>query len=211
MENHNIEMKVCGMRDRQNILDVSRLRPHYMGFIFYSASPRYVGEDFLMPDMPASTKKVGVFVNAPTTDILEKADRYGLDYIQLHGSESVEQCRELKQHGLGIIKVFSIDDNMDFQITAAYQDAVDYFLFDTKGKFYGGNARTFNWDLLRRYDQKVPFFLSGGITPDHIEGIRNLTGLNLRAIDVNSGVELEPAFKDLNKIKSIQTILKSKS
>ena len=103
------------------------------------------------------------------------------------------------------------DDDMDFKLTEQYHGAVDYFLFDTKGTFYGGNARTFNWDVLTQYDQKVPFFLSGGITPEHIESIRNLKGLNLQAIDVNSGAELRPAFNDLNKIKSIQTILKSNS
>lgn len=198
------------MRDRQNILEVSQLQPHYMGFIFYAASPRYVGDDFVVPEISTATKRVGVFVNEDTEVILQKVRGNQLDYVQLHGTESPEQCRELKNQGVGIIKVFSIDDDMDFQITEKYRDVVDYFLFDTKGKFYGGNARTFNWDVLLRYDQKVPFFLSGGITPEHVAKIRLLNLPALQIIDINSGVEIRPAFKDVSKIKAMKAQLNSK-
>ena len=156
-------MKVCGMRDLANVLEVSALQPDYMGFIFYSPSPRYVGEDFRIPEnFPPATKRVGVFVNESTVEIIARIRQFELHYVQLHGNESVEQCRELKKYA-GLIKVFPIDDDMDFSITTRYRDVVDFFLFDTKGKFYGGNASTFNWSILRKYDQTVPFFLSGGL------------------------------------------------
>src|SRR3989337_2476108 len=106
-----------------------------MAFIFYAGSPRYVGNDFKIPEnFPASTKRVGVFVNETNEAILEKVNEHALDFVQLHGRESVQQCRELKSHQVGIIKVFSVDDSMDFEATKSYAGVVDYFLFDKKGK-----------------------------------------------------------------------------
>ena len=204
-------MKVCGMRDRNNILDVSQLEPAYMGFIFYPPSPRYVGNDFKVPEkFPETTSRVGVFVNESNEVILQKVRDCRLDFVQLHGNETVAQCRELRSHGLAIIKAFSIDESTDFHITEEYSATVDYFLFDTKGKLYGGNAKTFDWSVLSRYDQEKPFFLSGGITPEHIEEIKRLDDFNLVAIDVNSGVEIQPGFKDVKKIRAIKAILNSK-
>jgi phosphoribosylanthranilate isomerase len=211
MESPEIRLKVCGMRDRENILQLSRLKPDYMGFIFYPASPRYVGEDFVVPEISSDTLRVGVFVNAGTEDILLKTRNNALDFVQLHGEESPAQCLELKKSGVGIIKVFSVDDEMDFRVTENYKDVVDFFLFDTKGKHYGGNARTFNWEVLSRYDQTIPFFLSGGITPNHVESIRKLELPFLQVIDVNSGVEISPALKDINKISAMKALLNPKS
>lgn len=199
------------MRDVNNIAEVSGLHPDFMGFIFYRPSPRYVGDDFKMPDiLSPATRRVGVFVNEVNSVIEQKVKEHNLDYVQLHGDETPEQCRELKNLGIGVIKVFSVDDNMDFSVTQKYRDAVDYFLFDTKGKYFGGNAVRFNWELLSRYDQRIPFFLSGGISPEHIEEIQRLGNINLVAIDVNSGVEISPAFKDVKKIQAIKTILNIK-
>ncbi len=198
-------MKVCGMRDEKNILDVAAWRPDFMGFIFYRKSPRFVGDNFSIPEeMPREIKRVGVFVNETTGVILEKIKELELQYVQLHGDESVEQCRELRGHGVGVIKVFSVDDDMDFGLTAAYVDVADYFLFDTKGRLYGGNSKRFDWDILKKYDQRIPFFLSGGIAPEHVEEIRGLSGLNLAAIDINSGVEVEPGLKDVRKVSTIR-------
>lgn len=206
-----IELKVCGMRDKDNIRDVSQLHPDYMGFIFYDKSPRYVGDEFMIPeDFPPEIKRVGVFVNATTEQILRQAAKYHLDIIQLHGGEDVVQCEELKRHGLGVIKVFSVDDNVNFSETEKYNHAVDYFLFDTRGRYFGGNARTFDWSVLEKYDQTVPFFLSGGITPENVDGIKTLSGLNLQAIDINSGVELRPAYKDVKKIETVKFVLTTK-
>ena len=206
----DIRIKVCGMRDPGNIAEVSHLLPDFLGFIFYASSPRYVGSDFKMPPLPSSIRRVGVFVNESNDAILKRVTDHGLDFVQLHGDESVAQCRELKTAGVHVIKVFSVDDEMDFGVTLPYRDVVDYFLFDTKGKLYGGNARRFNWEVLSRYDQSVPFFLSGGITPDHMGEIDELKHMNLLAIDVNSGVEVRPGLKDLGKIEAIKAKLNDK-
>jgi phosphoribosylanthranilate isomerase len=169
----DIAIKICGMRDAENIAAVASLLPQYLGFIFYSKSPRFVGESFDIPsNLPSSIKSVGVFVNESNAVMITKSKALNLDLIQLHGNESPAQCDELKATGLGVIKVFSIDDNFNFDLTAPYREAVDYFLFDTKGKFYGGNAKTFNWNILAKYNQEVPFFLSGGLSPDNVNYIR---------------------------------------
>ena len=207
-----LELKVCGMRDADNIREVGVLAPDFMGFIFYKDSPRYVGPDFTVPGgLPAQTKKVGVFVNESTEEILETAKKHHLNLVQLHGRESVDQCRKLKDMGVRVIKVFSVDDDTRFTETQDYRDVVDYFLFDTKGKYFGGNARRFDWRVLSRYDQQVPFFLSGGISPENIQEVLTLGNYNIAAIDVNSGVEVNPAWKDVEKIRSIQKTLQHKS
>jgi len=205
-----INLKVCGMRDAENIMQVAALQPDLMGFIFYAKSPRYVGTQFRIPvELPRSIKRVGVFVNESTEVMLEKAKTFNLDYLQLHGQESVEQCAELKKHNIKIIKVFSVDDQFDFEVTSPYAEVTDFFLFDTKGKYYGGNAVTFDWSILDRYDQQVPFFLSGGINPDNASGIKAFKEINLYAIDINSGVEVSPAVKDPVKVKAIKHMLNS--
>lgn len=198
------KVKVCGMRDPSNIREVAALRPDLMGFIFFRGTPRYVGDDFRIPDdFPGEVQRVGVFVNETTDAILKRVAKFKLDYVQLHGGEPVDQCRELKSSGIGVIKVFSVDDEMDFRVTSPYVDSVDYFLFDTKGKYHGGNATRFDWNILNGYDQRVPFFLSGGISPEHIADLKQLSGLNLAAIDINSGVEVKPGLKDARKVSEI--------
>jgi phosphoribosylanthranilate isomerase len=199
-----IKIKVCGMRDAENIRQVADLGPDYMGFIFYPPSPRFVGADFrLIKESPAHIVRVGVFVNATNDEIKKQARAIGFDHVQLHGSESVQQAASLVDAGFKVIKVFSVDDTFDFAATKKYVSVVDYFLFDTKGKFHGGNARTFNWNVLQRYDQDVPFFLSGGISTENMNDITSLAGMNLFALDVNSGVEESPGVKSLTKLKAI--------
>lgn len=199
-----IKIKVCGMRDVNNITHVTTLGPDYMGFIFYPPSPRYVGDDFKLSDKGTTPfVRVGVFVNAENEEIQRQSRIVGFDHVQLHGNEGVQQAAVLKDSGFKVIKVFSVDDDFDFGITRQFAPVVDFFLFDTKGKLYGGNARAFNWNVLRRYDQNVPFFLSGGISPENVKDITSLEGMNLHALDVNSGVEEAPGLKDVKKLKTI--------
>lgn len=195
------------MRDPENITDVAALRPQYLGFIFYPKSPRFVGESFDIPgNLPASIKRVGVFVNEASPVILAKNRSLKLDFVQLHGDESPAQCDDLKATGLGVIKVFSLADGFNFDVTKAYRGVVDYFLFDTKGKYYGGNAKAFNWGILRKYDQEVPFFLSGGLSPANVNTLGDIQKMNLHALDLNSGVEISPGLKDIEKIKTVMTL-----
>jgi phosphoribosylanthranilate isomerase len=195
-----IKLKICGMRDAANIKAVEELSPNYMGFIFYDKSPRYVGESFRIPDIKNA---VGVFVNENTEKILQK----NVSIVQLHGNESPEQCAELKAKGITVIKAFSIDDDFDFDKTKPYNDVVDYFLFDTKGKYYGGNAYPFDWNKLNEYDQSKPFFLSGGLNAQNLANLDLLNGMNLYAIDLNSGVEDSPGIKNIEKIKNVMSCI----
>jgi phosphoribosylanthranilate isomerase len=207
----NIKLKICGIRDLANIVEVVALRPDYMGFIFYDKSPRYVGENFEMPNIPDSIERVGVFVNQDSTSIIDTVKKYKLDFVQLHGTEKPEQCKELTATGIKIIKAFSVDESFDFTVVKPYVEHLNYFLFDTKGKYFGGNAKAFDWTLLNQYDQQIPFFLSGGISAENVTGIRKLKNLNLHALDVNSGVEVSPGIKDVNKIKELKRTISSLS
>src|ERR1700690_3264978 len=185
-----MKLKVCGMRDEENIRRVASLQPDYMGFIFYEGSKRFVGKGFKIPTgLSLLTKRVGVFVNETTEEMMRIAEQHQLDYIQLHGSEPLEQCQKLKLKGLGIIKAFSIDETFDWTVLRSFSGAVDYYLFDAKGPGFGGNGFPFDWNLLGKYDQEVPFFLSGGLSPQNISKIRMLNDMNIHALDVNSGVE----------------------
>lgn len=200
----DLKIKICGMRHPENIREVASLQPDYLGFIFYAPSPRFVGMDYVIPELPSPIKRVGVFVNETETVILDTIKKMKLDAVQLHGAESPELCAAIKSHGVEVIKSFSVDDTFDFAKTNPYEDAVDFVLFDTKGKYYGGNAVTFNWSVLERYNQKIPFFLSGGISVDNVSGIEKLMHMNLHALDINSGVEDAPALKNIQKIKQLK-------
>lgn len=199
-----LAVKVCGMREAENIQAVAQLPVDFLGFIFYSQSPRFVGNHFVLPaHLPDSVRKVGVFVNERTEIILSHVQQYDLDFVQLHGNESVAQCEELFQLNVRVIKAFSVDDKFDFSTTVPFERFVNYFLFDTKGKNYGGNGVTFDWNVLRKYQQRIPFFLSGGLNESNVADISQLKDLNVFAIDLNSGVEVEPGKKSVDKIAAV--------
>lgn len=202
-----MKLKVCGMRDSQNIRELLLLKPDYMGFIFYEPSPRNVGEaldEDLLKAFPPSVEKVGVFVNADLDFVKSKVAKYSLNLVQLHGDESPEYVAELFAEGIRVMKVFSIGGHFDFKQLGRYNPFVEFFLFDTKGKARGGNGEVFDWDILLDYDKKVPFFLSGGIDLENAGGLEKLQQLNMHAIDVNSKFELKPGLKDINKVEKLK-------
>ena len=209
-----LKIKVCGMRDQQNVMDVMQTGIDFMGFIFYGKSKRYVGETFdsMIPQWAkSSVKTVGVFVNEKAEDVLHTVRRYNLDYVQLHGDESVEYCNYLQAEGVRIIKAFGVDDSFDFGTLNAYESVVDYFLFDTKSMNYGGTGRKFNWEMLNKYQLSKPFFLSGGIGPLDAETILEYEHPRLAGIDLNSKFELAPAKKDANLLDAFNTIVRKKN
>lgn len=186
------------MRDPQNIRAVEQSRADLMGFIFFARSPRNV--ETLPSYMPTSCQRVGVFVNEKTETILRKATEFQLDYIQLHGGESPEQCKEIAMQGLKVIKVFSIASSTDLATTGLYEGLCDYFLFDTACVEHGGSGRSFNWEILADYAGSTPFLLSGGINPQSIEALKNFRHARLAGLDINSGFEIEPALKDAAQV-----------
>ncbi|MDD3040333.1 phosphoribosylanthranilate isomerase [Bacteroides sp.] len=193
-------IKVCGMRDAENIQHLEALGDVDMiGFIFYPQSPRYVYE--LPSYLPVHTHRIGVFVNENKQVVTTYADRFGLNYIQLHGSESPEYCRSLSTYGLKIIKAFSIAHIEDLDIVCNYEEVCDYFLFDTKCKQYGGSGNQFDWNILHAYKGEKMFLLSGGIDLDSIQALKRFKHPRLAGYDLNSRFELKPGKKDTQRIR----------
>lgn len=204
------KLKICGMKNLENIQEISTLEPDFLGFIFWEPSKRYCNLDSL-PILPKSIKKVGVFVNAYFYDILEKVNQYKLDIVQLHGNESPTLCKDLKDENITVIKAFSIDEGFNFSILKRYENRVDYFLFDTKGKLPGGNGTTFDWKVLDKYNCNTPFFLSGGIGLNQTNQLKDFFNKEVSkkcyAIDVNSQFETEYGIKNKSELKQFQKLL----
>ncbi|MBP5375171.1 MAG: phosphoribosylanthranilate isomerase, partial [Bacteroidaceae bacterium] len=163
-------IKVCGMRDADNIQQVDAIKGiDWMGFIFWSKSKRFVSHQPVQ--MPQRAKRVGVFVDEDIEHVRHIARQYHLDLIQLHGHESPDYCQQL--HGeWKVIKAFNIATTDDLAQTANYEGHADYFLFDTKGKSIGGNGTKFDWDILTAYHGSTPFLLTGGIMPTDAEAVK---------------------------------------
>lgn len=206
-----LKVKVCGMRERFNIEALCQLPINFIGLIFYEKSSRFVESEkadlaFLKTlfetksVQPERINKVGVFVDEELEIVIEKVKEYQLDYVQLHGSENVFYCRKLKEAKINIIKAFPVNECFSFTNLAAYEFYCDYFLFDTKGELPGGNGLVFNWEILKKYKGKVPFFLSGGLKPGMEEAVISFKHDKLFAIDINSGFENSPGFKNVDLI-----------
>ena len=205
-----MKIKICGLKFESNILGLSKLEPDYMGFVFWEKSKRLVIGS--TPNLSQSKiKKTGVFVNADFEKIKDKVRVHKLEAIQLHGIESPEFCKKIKNLGVEIIKAFSIDENFNFNILEKYELCSDYFLFDTKGKSPGGNGISFDWEILRNYKYEKKFFLSGGIGIESISAIKKIKNLSLPlfCVDINSRFELNPGEKNIELIKSFKNSLEN--
>ncbi len=202
-----LKIKVCGMRESQNILALAELQPDFMGFIFYEKSARFTGdvlEKEILRSLPRSIQKTGVFVNENVEKVIEISKEYGLDFVQLHGNETVEFCEKLKNEGPKIIKVFAVDNSFNFSGTAKFEDVADYFLFDTKADGgYGGHGKAFDWNILDNYKGDTPFLLAGGISLENLGDLDKIKNKNFAGIDVNSKFEFSPANKDIEALKEL--------
>jgi phosphoribosylanthranilate isomerase len=198
-----MKLKVCGMKFVENIEQVSGLYPDYMGFIFYEKSKRNF--EGVIPKLPKSIKKTGVFVNEYPEILVSLVEEYQLEAIQLHGDETIAYIKQIKTYlpSVEIIKVFGIKDEFNFELLKPFLQVVDYFLFDTKGKERGGNGYQFDWSILEAYPYEKPFFLSGGIGLKEVVDLQKVldSDLPIYAIDINSKFEIEPGLKNINDIK----------
>ena len=205
-----LKLKVCGMRDPENIREVAGLNPDFIGFIFYSGSPRYAGEMVNADSVsfiPESIKKTGVFVDEDYETIIKIAGEINLDFIQLHGKESPELCIRLREEGYGIFKAFSVGEGFRYRDMEPYAGSVDYFLFDTKGMLHGGSGMSFDWGILNDYPFDVPFLLSGGLSLDNIDQVKMIQSKYLAGLDVNSRFETAPGIKDIGKLRQLKDII----
>ena len=206
------KLKVCGLTQLHQIQELIGLDADFLGFIFYEKSPRYVLNHLSLDEIKTVQHqgKVGVFVNESIEKIVEIAENTGLNFIQLHGDEDEEFISKLRQklnENIKIIKVIRIGNQTaeELQKTINHQlSTINYFLFDTDSKAFGGTGKTFDWNILNQTAIPKPYFLSGGIS---LENFQNIKDLNQQpfALDINSKFEIEAGVKDLEKIKMFKT------
>ncbi|MBP5457858.1 MAG: phosphoribosylanthranilate isomerase [Paludibacteraceae bacterium] len=200
-------VKVCGMRDVENIRQIESLNIDWMGFIFYEKSKRHVAAKPLY--LPSKAKRIGVFVDYSIDEVVKKADEFHFDGIQLHGGETPDYCRKLREalkaslkRDLLINKAFGISTQEDFRTVEKYEGCCDYYVFDTKTPTKGGAGVSFDWSLLTNYQGKTPFLLSGGIGEESVEALEAFEHPQWAGIDLNSKFEKAPALKDEAKLIS---------
>jgi phosphoribosylanthranilate isomerase len=206
-----MEIKVCGMRDPENIRRlISELKPDWMGFIFYPKSPRFVADELGAQVSGFPVKKVGVFVNEKQDEILRKIEAFGLSAVQLHGTESVDFVRDLAQKtSAELWKVVAVREEIDWQSLGGFLPFVSKFLFDTATKAHGGSGRKFNWTVLENYPFETGFLLSGGLEEDSAGDVLALATKipQLQGVDLNSKFEDAPGLKNIERLKNFKSSL----
>lgn len=213
IDNRQPKLKVCGLTKLDQIEELTALKADFLGFIFYEKSARYVLNSLTLEEIKSINQqgKVGVFVNESIEQIIEISEKAKLNFIQLHGDETDDFITELRNKlnaKIGIIKVFRIGNdlqNLKFKIQNS-ESNIDYFLFDTDSKLFGGTGKSFDWQVLNELEITKPYFLSGGISEENIENIKLLKQKPF-ALDINSKFELEPGNKNIDKIKEFKNLL----
>lgn len=206
-----MKIKICGMRELENIREIAALRPDYLGYIFYGPSPRFAGSADYIDNAVLPLEgiiKTGVFVDEKQQEVIRLQQLMGFGAIQLHGKETPAYCRELRAMlpvHVQLIKAFGIQAEFDFPALELYAPEVDFFLFDTSTSMKGGSGQTFNWKLLDNYILDVPYWLSGGLGVEEIEELLKTGRLSpaLYGFDLNSRLELGPGCKDVAKVRRI--------
>jgi phosphoribosylanthranilate isomerase len=208
-----MNIKVCGITEMKQLQQLDGLDIDFAGLIFYKESPRYIGDKISKKDLKKADldiKKVGVFVNPEMIEVLDAIDEYGLEVVQLHGDESPEMCEDLSSE-VEVIKAFRVTEGVDVDKLVAPYDAVcDYYLFDTGGlkESFGGTGQQFDWSILTKAKIEKPFFLSGGISPEDAQKVKEFVHPDFFGVDINSRFEKEPGVKDMAKVLQFRQGLK---
>lgn len=223
-ENPQPKLKVCGLTQLGQIRELVALKMDFLGFIFYKKSPRYVLNHLSLDEISEINHqgKVGVFVNENADKIIEVAEKADLNFIQLHGDESDNFILELRKKlkpEVGIIKVIRIGNQkleVKRKIEKVFDSAqtdnqqpttINYLLFDTDSKAFGGTGKSFDWNILNEIKIPLPYFLSGGISWENFHQLKTINQQPF-ALDINSKFEIEPGIKDLEKIKEFLSLTK---
>jgi phosphoribosylanthranilate isomerase len=202
-----VKLKICGLTSLEDARAAIDCGAEYLGFIFYSKSPRYItpaAARVIIERAPDDVISVGVFVNEPRPEDVDEILRVsGARMAQLHGDESPDYCA-----GVGaerVIKALRVGDDFDSRRVLDYPaSAVLLDAFDAK--LYGGTGRTTNWTIAREAARLTRVFLSGGLSPDNVvEAIRAVEPF---AVDINSGVESAPGRKDVSKLQTLRNRMK---
>jgi phosphoribosylanthranilate isomerase len=196
-----VRVKICGITNLGDALLAADLGAYALGFIFYRKSPRAVTVErarHIIAQLPPFVATVGVFVDEDSAKIREIASLVGLDWIQLHGSESPDYCRSL---GRRVIKGFRVKGAETFTQLTEYQGAAQAFLLDAyKPGILGGSGETFDWELARQIKKCGFIVLAGGLTPDNVA--KAILIAQPAGVDVASGVEAVPGKKDPEKLRA---------
>ena len=209
-----MKIKVCGITNQTTIID--RLGVDYIGHIFWEPSKRYVSPEQIALQSN-NNKRVGVFVDESIEAIIKIAKQLNLKGIQLHANEDVKYIQELKAKlpNTEIIKAVAIGSTKDLIDLDTFDQRIDLFIFDTKGKLPGGNGTQFDWNILSDYKGTTPFLLSGGIGPSDIDAIRDfkkqLNHPQFLGVDLNSKFEDSPGVKNVEKLTNFVSSLKNKA
>lgn len=197
-------VKVCGLRDGENIRAVEAAGADMFGFIFYPGSPRFVSE---VPSyLPVTGERVGVFVKPSLEEVMQRVEAFGLTAVQLYGATG-ELCKLLRKREVKVMLAGGVVSEIlglaakDDGLTQAAGGDADMLVFDTPCEGYGGSGRRFDWSVLRNYVGTVPFLLSGGIGPESVGDVLALEHPMLAGVDLNSRFELEPGLKDAGALK----------
>ena len=205
--------KICGIKNEDTLICCEDNSVDFFGMIFYPKSPRNISiedaSNLLKKSENLNINGVGVFVNKNINEIEDIIKKVRLKYVQLHGSEDEEYIKTLKKIGVKVIKSISISNINDLRNISKYNSS-DYFLFDykpMKNELPGGNAKSFDWNILKNLNTNKPWFLSGGISIKNIQEILN--ELNPFGVDLSSGVEKELGIKDNHIINNFIDKLKN--
>ena len=198
-----MNIKVCGITTMKQLQQLDGLDVDFAGLIFFKKSLRYAGDKISKDELMGADldiKKVGVFVNAEFDEIMETAEDYSLDVVQLHGDESPYLCEQVSNE-IETIKAFRIDDqagrSIDYMLKE-YDDVCDYYLFDKAGKNgSAGAGKKFDWKKIADSKIEKPFFLSGGISPADAMLVKKFRHPDYYGVDINSLFEKEPGVKDM--------------
>ncbi len=201
-----VQVKICGITNIEDGLAAVSAGADALGFVFHPSSPRYVAPEQareIIGSLPASACTVGVFVNLPALEVLQIAEMCGLEFIQLHGSETREYCRKFPRERL--IKALSFRSEDEFAVAADYP--VKAFLVDAHDPVrFGGTGKTCDWNLARKAAARHPLILAGGLGEENI--IAALEAVHPLAVDISSGVEVRPGKKDHGKVQSVIAAVK---
>lgn len=197
---------MCGTTRLEDALAAVRYGVDALGFIFYAKSPRHISLEQaaqIIKNLPPLVNRVGVFVNAPIKEVVSAAG-VGLSYLQLHGSESVDYCRQIRQQlpFCGIIKAFRVGEESRAEDFTLYDECVDAFLLDTYMQgASGGTGKVFDWTIIERLKLQRPILLAGGLSPENV--VSAIAEVHPFAVDINSGVESQPGVKDHARLKEL--------
>ncbi len=203
-----IDVKICGLTDAASVRAAVDGGAAMCGFVFFPASPRNLTPEAaaeLTKGVPEGVIRVGLTVDADDTLLAEIASVAKVDMLQLHGAETPERTNEVRDRfGLPVIKVLAVQGPDDLAAAEAYEGVADRLMFDAKppedASRPGGNARAFDWELLKGQTFALPWLLAGGLTAENLGQAVKISGAE--AVDVSSGVEDAPGVKNADKIRA---------